>query len=82
MKPGQESVLHDLAVVDCPEHGLPPLEACCMMLRKPNCVPPPHVLSHDNQVQSPHAQFTGDGGGGGGAGGCRGGAQAKTMVVH
>ena len=77
VKPGHDSVLQALEVLDGPEHFLPPLKACWMILREPICVSLPHVLSHDGQVHLPHLQFTGRGGGGRGG---FGGSQADAIL--
>ena len=50
-----------------------------MIVLKPDCVPPPHVLSHECHVHLPHLQFTGRGRGGLGG---DGGSQADTMLMH
>ena len=76
---GHALSLQALVVSFDPLHFLPPLEACCMIVLKPDCVPPPHVLSHECQVHLPHLQFTGRGRGGLGG---DGGSQADTMLMH
>ena len=76
---GHALALQALVVFFDPLHFLPPLEACCMIVLKPDCVPPPHVLSHECQVHLPHLQFTGRGRGGLGG---DGGSQANTMLMH
>ena len=76
---GHALALQALVVSFDPLHFLPPLEACCMIVLKPDCVPPPHVLSHECQVHLPHLQFTGRGRGGLGG---DGGSHADTMLMH